>query len=71
MNSILFNYDVILSNSLYNIIIKSFSFKFFFEIKIYKRKISVISINSSNWYKKIKIIIKINSTNLIKIEQQN
>jgi hypothetical protein len=45
MNSILSNCSVILSNLPRNIIISSLSFKFSLEVKIYKRKILVISIN--------------------------
>jgi hypothetical protein len=48
LNSILPNCNMILSNPPHNIIINSLPFKFFFEVKIYKRKFSVISINSPN-----------------------
>jgi hypothetical protein len=40
LNSILPNYIVVLSNPPRNIIISSLPFKFSFEVKIYKRKLS-------------------------------
>jgi len=45
LNSILPNCIVILSNPPHNIIIGSLPFRFSPEVKIYKRKISIISIN--------------------------
>jgi hypothetical protein len=42
------NWSVILSNLPRKIIISSLPFKFFLEVKIYKRKISIISINGPN-----------------------
>jgi len=48
LNLILSNCSVILPNPPCNIIIISLPLKFFLEVKIYKRKISVISINGPN-----------------------
>ena len=52
-NLILPNCSVILLNHPRNIIINSLPFNFSLEVKIYKRKVSLISINDPDYHKKI------------------